>query len=51
MQQLFYLCDESVWFVTQDKNLLNETKGSSQGVRIVSFKTLRNLLAARCKLF
>ncbi len=49
-QQLFYLCDENVWFVTQDKNILQETKKSLQNTRIIPFQKLRELAAVKCKL-
>jgi len=49
-QQLFYLCDENMWFVTKDKNILQETKRSSQSARIVPFKKLRELATTKCRL-
>ncbi len=49
-QQLFYLCNERIWFVTTDTDILRETKNSFQSARIVSFNTLLELAEAKCKL-
>ena len=39
-QQLFYMLDQQVVFVTDDRNILQETKKTSQGVRILAFESL-----------
>ncbi len=49
-QQLFYLCNEHIWFVTADTDILRETKISAQSARIISFNTLLELAEARRKL-
>ena len=36
--QLFYLCDESMYFLTQDQNCRNHTRGSSQAARILLYR-------------
>ena len=36
--QLFYLCDESVHFLTKDENCRNHTRGSTQASRILLYR-------------
>lgn len=42
--QLYYLCDPSLTFVTNDSRLRRKTQGCSQSQRVISFNELREKL-------
>lgn len=44
-QQLYYLCDENLTFLTSDTRLKNKIVGSSQADRVLTFQDVRALLA------
>ena len=41
IMQLYYLCDESMHFLTSDEKCRNQTKGSTQQHRILLYKKIR----------